>query len=80
VNLRKNQGVRLSAHTDLFMRGVTHAVIASVGRKWVTIEHDESRTKHRMTHIQAKDWLMDMLGNMLATGRPAGEYNGVLHG
>lgn len=35
--------------TDLFMRGVTFATVKKVGRNWLTLRHDPSRTNHKVS-------------------------------
>jgi hypothetical protein len=47
-DVKLGQTVRVDAATDLWMRGVRWAHVVKVGRKWVTIYHPSSGTKHRV--------------------------------
>jgi hypothetical protein len=56
--LKVNQEVRIHPATDLFMRGVTHANVTKIGRKWIHLLHWRSRTKHKVSFRFAANYFM----------------------
>ena len=74
MQLRQGQTVRITANTDLFMMGVTHATITSIGKKWIYLRHDRSRTKHKVDHAFAAENFMNDQGIILGSGLPQGSY------
>lgn len=61
--MKKNETVRIHPATDLFMRGVTHAIIKSIGRKWITLFHQRSGTTHKVSRYFAR---VNFLGEPMA--------------
>ncbi len=58
--LREGDQVRIHPAADLFMRGVTHATVKKVGRKWVHLYHQGSKTTHKVSFAFAKAYFLEV--------------------
>ncbi len=63
--LRVNQEIRIHPATDLFMKGVNQATIRGIGKKFITLYHSPSKTKHKVDRAFAEAYFMTMQGEMM---------------